>query len=115
VRGELVSDGRKLVGSAQWRDKKSLLQHGSILIDDDQSAIHLFSVGSDTQDAPPIPATLAAALGRTPKVSEVSDALFNAVRSLEDPEASTLNESDVRNHALAGLPHFQNELWTWRR
>src|SRR5438105_3671850 len=47
ARGELVSDGRKLVGSAQCRDDGALLQHGSILIDDDQSMIGLFSVGAN--------------------------------------------------------------------
>ncbi|HEY6220258.1 MAG TPA: biotin/lipoate A/B protein ligase family protein, partial [Gemmatimonadaceae bacterium] len=34
--GELTARGRKLVGSAQWRSERALLQHGSILIDDDQ-------------------------------------------------------------------------------
>src|SRR5207237_329386 len=36
---ELVVGGRKLVASAQWRDGGALLQHGSILLDDDQGAI----------------------------------------------------------------------------
>lgn len=115
VSGELVSDGRKLVGSAQWRDSSSLLQHGSILIDDDQSLIQLFSFRSDDRDAVPIPATLSSALGRAPEVSEVSNALFEAVRSLEDPTASALDESEVRSLTLAELPRFQDELWTWRR
>lgn len=115
VRGELVSEGRKLVGSAQWRDGGSLLQHGSILIDDDQSLIELFSIRSDEREPVPIPATLSAALGRTPQISEVSNALFEAVRSLEDPTASTLDETEVRGVTMAELPRFQNELWTWRR
>ncbi|MBA3339419.1 MAG: octanoyltransferase, partial [Geodermatophilaceae bacterium] len=37
--GEIVAAGRKLVGSAQWRDGGALLQHGSILVDDDQSRL----------------------------------------------------------------------------
>lgn len=115
VRGELVSDGRKLVGSAQWRDGGSLLQHGSILIDDDQSLIELFSLHSDVQEAVPVPATLSGALGRAPEISDVSSALFEAVRSLEDPAASALDESEVRGATMAELPRFQNELWTWRR
>jgi lipoate-protein ligase A len=115
VRGELVSDGRKLVGSAQWRDGSSLLQHGSILIEDDQSLIQHFSIGSDNRDPVPTPATLARALGRAPEIAEVSNALFEAVRSLEDPTASALDESEVRSLTLAELPRFQDELWTWRR
>jgi lipoate-protein ligase A len=115
ARGELVSNGRKLVGSAQWRDGRSFLQHGSILIDDDQWLIELFSIGSDDRDPLPMPATLAGALGRAPEISEVSNALFDAVRSLEDPTASALDESEVRSLTLAQLPRFQDELWTWRR
>jgi lipoate-protein ligase A len=115
VRGELISGGRKLVGSAQWRDGGSLLQHGSILIDDDQSLIQLFSIGSATRDQVPIPATLTRALGRAPEISEVSNALFESVRAFEDPTASELAESEVRRATLAVLPRFQDELWTWRR
>ena len=37
VAGEIVAGGRKLVGSAQWRDRGALLQHGSILVADDQA------------------------------------------------------------------------------
>lgn len=115
ARGELVSDGRKLVGSAQWRDNSALLQHGSILIDDDQSLIADFSIGSDDRHVIPIPATLAGALRRAPEISEVASALFDAVRSLEDPSAGALDESEVRSLTLAELPRFQDELWTWRR
>lgn len=37
--GEIVSGGRKLVGSAQVRLGRSLLQHGSLILDGDQSAL----------------------------------------------------------------------------
>jgi lipoate-protein ligase A len=39
VPGEIMSDGRKLVGSAQRRDRKALLQHGSIPLAGDQRAL----------------------------------------------------------------------------
>lgn len=115
ARGELISGGRKLVGSAQWREDGAFLQHGSILIEDDQSLIAEFSLGADSTVPIPRPATLAAALGRLPAVSEIRDALFDAVRLLEDPEAAPLDESDVRAGTMIELPHFENELWTWRR
>lgn len=115
ARGELVSDGRKLVGSAQWRDETALLQHGSILIEDDQSLIPTFSIGSGNPEPVPMPATLATALGRAPDVADVSNALFEAVRALEDADAIALDESEVRSSMLEELPRFQNELWTWRR
>src|SRR6478672_10463504 len=60
-KGELVSDGRKLVGSAQVRENGALLQHGSILIEDDQALIAQVSLTPPATDAIPA-ATLSAAL-----------------------------------------------------
>ncbi len=115
ARGELIVDGRKLAGSAQWRHDGALLQHGSILIEDDQSMIALLARPTAEDKKVPAPATLTESLGREPRVSEVRNALFDAVRELEDPGATTLDESEVRELALAQLPRFENELWTWRR
>lgn len=114
-RGELISDGRKLVGSAQWRDDGALLQHGSILIEDDQSMIRLFSVAADAREQIPMPATLTDSLGRAPEVTEIAEMLFDSVRELEDSAAEPLDESEVLAATLREVPHFENELWTWRR
>jgi lipoyl(octanoyl) transferase len=114
ARGELITHGRKLVGSAQWREDGALLQHGSILIEDDQSLIPLVSINPLSFPVPP-PATLTEALGRTPEQDEIRDALAYSVRALEDPEATVLDESEIRQEALREQPNFQNELWTWRR
>jgi lipoyl(octanoyl) transferase len=115
ARGELIVGQRKLAGSAQWRHEGALLQHGSILIEDDQSMIALLALRKAEDEKIPAPATLTESLGRAPNVSKITDALFDAVRELEDPGAATLDESEVRQLALAELPHFENELWTWRR
>ena len=115
ARGELIAGGRKLVGSAQWREDGALLQHGSILIEDDQSMIAIFTHGSNHAAPIPPPATLTDQLGRTPAAREIASALFDAVREREDPDAMPLDESEVRSLALAELPRFENELWTWRR
>ena len=45
VAGELSVGGRKLAGSAQWRDGGALLQHGSILVDDDQTSVAELLIG----------------------------------------------------------------------
>ena len=114
--GELVARGSKLVGSAQWRDDCSLLQHGSILVDDDQSTLPVFAVVVDAAtESVPVPATLHALLGRSPDAAEVASAMFDAVRLLEDADASELAEGDVRDEALKHVPHFLDEDWTWRR
>jgi lipoyl(octanoyl) transferase len=115
--GELVADGRKLVGSAQWRDQGALLQHGSILVGDDQSSLPSFATAAVRRSSGRIaqPATLAALLGRSPDPAEVASALFDAVRSLEDADATDLCEDEIRAQALEHVPHFLDEGWTWRR
>jgi len=116
--GELVVQGCKLVGSAQWRNERALLQHGSILVDDDQSSLPVFATGAETgsESIPvPPPATLHGLLGRTPDAGEVANAMFDAVRSLEDEDATELSEDEVRAETLQHVPHFLNEDWTWRR
>jgi lipoate-protein ligase A len=114
--GELVAGGRKLVGSAQWRDEQGLLQHGSILVDDDQSSLSKFAANDVVNaEAIPVPATLANLLGRAPAAADVASAMFEAVRSLEDSEAEELREHDIRGEALALVPEYLDEGWTWRR
>jgi lipoyl(octanoyl) transferase len=115
--GELVADGRKLVGSAQWRDQGALLQHGSILVGDDQSSLPSFAAAAANRSGGRIaqPATLAALLGRSPEAAEVASAMFDAVRSLEDADAIDLTEDEIRADALEHVSHFLDEGWTWRR
>jgi lipoate-protein ligase A len=115
--GELVAGGSKLVGSAQWRDEEALLQHGSILVDDDQSSLPSFAAsgGEASFDSIPRPATLQALLGRSPSVAEVANAIFDAVRSLEDEGATAIGEDEIRGETLDHIPHFLDEGWTWRR
>jgi lipoate-protein ligase A len=114
--GELIAHGSKLVGSAQWRDDRALLQHGSILVNDDQSQLTVLAAEAQEDGALiPAPATLNALLGRSPDADEVADAMFDAVRSLEDTDAVELSEDDVREETLKHVPHFLDEDWTWRR
>jgi lipoate-protein ligase A len=114
--GELVAHGSKLVGSAQYRDDGALLQHGSILVNDDQSSLPDFAATlSAESESVPAPATLHALLGRAPDPAEVAEAMFDAVRALEDERAIELDEGEVRDAALQHVSHFLDEGWTWRR
>jgi lipoate-protein ligase A len=111
--GELVVDGRKLVGSAQWRDHGALLQHGSILVEDDQS---LVSSLADSVTPPQPAATLSGSLGRTPSVEEVAAALFDAVRALECPTADSLRpNASLDDSTERLLARYVDDRWTWRR
>ena len=112
--GELALGGRKLVGSAQWRDAGALLQHGSILIDDDQSDVaELLTV---PRPAPPAPATLREALGRAPEARHLATALLASVRDLEDPDAAEVSLDDALARAAELLrARYVDPTWTWRR
>ena len=114
ARGELTCKGRKLVGSAQWRERGAMLQHGSILVDDDQSSIAEL-LREPAAPTPP-PATLRDVLGRAPVMSEVSDALFEAVRGLADPDAAPLEvDDDLARDATDYAERYRDDAWTWRR
>ena len=69
--GELVTGGSKLVGSAQVRENGALLQHGSILIEDDQHLITQLLADPESVEPAPRAATLASALGRVPPLCAV--------------------------------------------
>jgi lipoate-protein ligase A len=104
----------KLVGSAQWREDGALLQHGSILVDDDQSTVA--ELAARPLPAVPPPATLRRALGRAPSLAEVADALFDAVRALEDPHATALCiDPPLRAAAARAGTRYADAAWTWRR
>lgn len=147
--GELVVGGgagqRKLVGSAQWRDGDVLLQHGSILLADDQSRIAEFvtpaarrpgeriaefvpsasrrpdeRIAEAALTAPLQVATLESALGRPVAYAEVSDALAFSLRDIcadTRVTSSTVAESDSGISATVDRhrDHFRDTSWTWRR
>ena len=112
--GELTLAGRKLAGSAQWRADDALLQHGSILIADDQTL--LATLALDGPSNIPSPATLADALGVAPEFSHVAAALADAVRDLEDADARELTVDDeLRARAATLVVRYLDDAWTWRR
>lgn len=115
TRDELILDGRKLVGSAQWREEDAFLQHGSILVDDDQPLIARLLTRPVTTTMPS-PATLREALGRAPAPAELAQALLASVRSFEDPDAETWEVDEALKTATERFrQRYQDDAWTWRR
>jgi len=134
--GEIITSGRKLAGSAQWQHDGALLQHGSILVDDDQSLLASLAPdagsgnGSTRGDAGTPDATadagspgsrssgattLRAALGRAPTVADVAEALAAAVRA-HDPGAEPLVVDDALRRSAESLrAQYRDDGWTWRR
>jgi len=114
VSGELVAGGQKLVGSAQVRDGHAFLQHGSILVEDDQSILTELLVHREAWTPP---ATLRALTGRSITVNEFADALTGALGAHDGqpPHVMELDDSlldDVR--ILIGTRYALAD-WTWRR
>lgn len=117
--GELTLHGRKLVGSAQVRRDGALLQHGSILLDDDQGRIARFAVGPYLPSAPA--ASLRDALGDQASYEAVRDVLFRVVAAdagARSPEELVLSREAALPEAGAlddALAQFRDPEWTWRR
>lgn len=108
--GELVVDGRKLVGSAQRRDEHAFLQHGSILLADDQARIAELR----GRAAPPPAATVAAALGREVGFAEVCEAIAAALRDAA-AVVEPFDEAELRSGISAHLETYRDPRWTFRR
>jgi lipoate-protein ligase A len=115
--GELTSGGRKLVGSAQWRADGALLQHGSILLHDDQPVVDELRTQS-TGDLPSQSGacSLHALLGRVPPTGRMLEALaagfgeeFEVSLEPDEPTAGELRAAE-RLQTRYGDPD-----WTWRR
>jgi lipoate-protein ligase A len=108
--GEVMAEGRKLVGSAQLRQGNAFLQHGSLLLDDDQRMVTEVTLG-----AAPVSGeiTLSLAAGRTVPDTEAAAALTGAVQAWGGQWQSFVGEPDalVRRHAN----RFRDPAWTWKR
>ena len=112
--GEIIFGMRKLVGSAQVREDGAFLQHGSILIDNDQCRVPELSTIPIPPAAPA--ATLREALGKAPSLQEVARALFAAVRLHVDVEAMALEpDAELHRATHAARTRYADDSWTWRR
>ena len=111
--GELTAEGRKLVGSAQWRSERALLQHGSILVDDDQS--RLAALLRDDIVEPPPAATLREILGHPPSLETVADAIFSAVEAEDGSVTPLVIDRQLTDTAIRLSSRYADPTWTWRR
>jgi lipoyl(octanoyl) transferase len=114
ARHEIVVGRRKLVGSAQWRHAGALLQHGSILVQDDQALIGRLM--REPAAVAPLAATLADALGREPSLEEVAAELRIALAEATGAPVMDFVADAVLPHEVDRLKlSYQDDAWTWRR
>ena len=111
--GEVVANGRKLVGSAQARLDGALLQHGSLLLGGDQSVLDELA---GSKAAPGVPATLKELLGEV-RLPEVIRAVTEGFRqTLEGSwldggyDPAEIDEADRLEEEV-----YAQDEWTWRR
>lgn len=116
--GEIMVGGRKLVGSAVWRQGGAYLQHGSILLADDQALL------ADAADVPlPLPPPAASLEACAPSQADwavVVDALAASLATVAEPNREGKIDPFVpsrdflkrvaSHHAILG-----NDDWLWRR
>ncbi|MEJ2539040.1 MAG: hypothetical protein P8188_03480 [Gemmatimonadota bacterium] len=99
--GEVVAGGRKLVGSAQVRVGGVLLQHGSILLRDDQARIATFRRADGTPSGPPTPGACAPR-DRSPETNEAGVGV-RAAAALEDLLGRSVAPGEVAASVIQGL------------
>ena len=101
VGGEVLVNGKKVIGSAQVRHGRAFLQHGSILLDGTQDLINAISCQPSVDSS----TTLSAILRRPVSFGEVSTAIIDAW-GLTSPALS---------RSLPPSTAFLDSSWTWRR
>ncbi len=111
VGGEILVGERKVLGSAQLRDRGALLQHGSLLLEDDQAPVHALA-GESPERAPEAP--LSAILDRQVTFDDAADAIMQAAAAW----TTTWTEAPVEkilSQATGRGGQFRSEAWTWER
>lgn len=123
--GEVAVGGLKLVGSAQRRDGRTLLQHGSLLLAGDQALVpEVLAEAESSGSAPPETearlapqvATLAMLLGEAPAWDTLVDALaqgFEETLGIALARDELSREEAERARILRTF--FGSEEWMWRR
>src|SRR4051794_38802448 len=111
VGGEVVVRDQKLVGSAQLRENGALLQHGSILLADDQAMVARLTKGDAPTDHS-VP--LARLLGRRVSWEEAAEAVTQAAEDRwgapgDRPDDTASVVKQAREHAA----RFRSSAWTW--
>jgi len=112
VSDEVIWRGKKLVGSAQVRIGRAVLQHGSLIVEGDQAMVSELK----GEEAGEQPATLDEVLGGVPHWDELSEALREGVAGvlggvwvpsvMSAVEGSTASRWEGR---------YGSDEWTWRR
>lgn len=110
--GEVTALGRKLVGSAQLRQGTALLQHGSLLLSDDQSRVATVTLGA----APPGgEITLERVLGHPVSFEAAAAAVTTAFGELAGDWGSPHSAAELDALAATHADRHRDPAWIWAR
>lgn len=115
--GEIVVNGRKMVGSAQVRLESVLLQHGSILICDDQGLLPILRDPTPVPSGDPPTTSISEWASPVPSIDALIDVLQGA---FAEAMAGGETLEEYRPHVPGALEerleaHYRSPEWTWRR
>jgi len=111
--GEVLVYGRKVVGSAQLRRGRALLQHGSILLRDEQHRVADLAQGGSVSSRP-VPDSLNPLAGLEPR--DLAAAVTKSARTRWARVSALPTEpSRVLEQATVHYPQFRSFAWTWAR
>jgi lipoyl(octanoyl) transferase len=109
--GEVIVGDNKLVGSAQLREDGALLQHGSILLADDQAMVARLTSGDPPADRS---APLARLLGRRVRWEEAAEAVTSAAADRWGAPGEHVDDcASVVQQAHGHGARFRSSAWTW--
>jgi lipoyl(octanoyl) transferase len=112
--GEVMVRGKKIIGSAQLRRGAALLQHGSILLDEDQRTVLDLTHRSGNREA--LTTSLNLLLDRPVESLEVVEAIARvAAERWRGTWQRVSNPKLLLDAAARYFPRFQSPAWTWAR
>ena len=110
--GEVLCGDRKIVGSAQYRQGNALLQHGSVLLANDQHMVAAVTRGAGM----PADSVRENPSGLLLKWSAVAEAVAHQARDRWHGRWETAsNLHHVLHEASGHNRHYQSAAWTWVR
>jgi lipoate-protein ligase A len=114
--GEVMAAGRKLIGSAQARLEGALLQHGSILVEDDQALLGEVAIRGGLHADRGRPATLRAVLGDV-SIDELRERVAMSLRETFGGTwaAERYRPTEIDTAESLEATRYARDSWTWRR
>jgi lipoate-protein ligase A len=121
VGGEVLVNGRKVIGSAQLRRGPALLQHGSILLHHAQRVVADLMRSNARPHPSSLPRmaddfSLADQLGRPLLAGDVAVAVARSARRCWAAQwEPVIDPDDIVRAANHHAPQFRSSTWTWAR